>query len=132
MKQPMKSKDSIWKDWVDLDQLHFLSKGDHMFVKNMLQIYMEDFPWYLQRLTKAVELNSWSEIKHVGHKMKSPAAIVRVRGMYQLLDFFENADTSSAPLLVRNLELLTSLHSKIMIELNKEMTRLMQLDPPQE
>lgn len=120
----MNQRVAEWSEWIDLEQMHLLSNGDSTFVKTMLEIYMEDFSRYLLMLKAAVAKRDFEEVRYIGHKMKSPASTVRVKGIRDMLDFFESAEPIMEKLLQVNLDKLSEIHSNIIVDLKKELQRI--------
>ncbi|MDP2385452.1 MAG: two-component regulator propeller domain-containing protein [Bacteroidota bacterium] len=65
----------------DLSKLRESADGDIDYVKEMIEIYINDMPVYLSELNKALSDNNFQEVLFHAHKMKSPAALF---GVYKL------------------------------------------------
>jgi len=73
----LKKKKKIY----DLVKLRESADGDVDYVKEMIEIYLNDMPVYLSELNKALSDNNFQDILSHAHKMKSPAALF---GVYKL------------------------------------------------
>jgi HPt (histidine-containing phosphotransfer) domain-containing protein len=60
----------------NLDYLNDLSKGNPDFVKEMIDIFLEDNLEELQNLEKHIQQKNYSLIQEVAHKMRSTIAFV--------------------------------------------------------
>ena len=65
-------KDAEKNDKVtDLGYLQLVSKGDQAFVRQMINIFLEENPKEVDRLEKAVSEKNYDGIRSAAHKLKS-------------------------------------------------------------
>jgi signal transduction histidine kinase/CheY-like chemotaxis protein len=60
---------------VNLDSLKAYCDGDEDCQKALVAQYLKDFPGYINKLRQAIQINNFTEIKNISHKMKSSVAL---------------------------------------------------------
>ncbi|NQX91298.1 MAG: Hpt domain-containing protein [Flavobacteriales bacterium] len=56
---------------IDLTHLNNLSKGNDAFLKEILSVYLENYPKDLEGLKEAYAKDEWGKVRYYAHKMKS-------------------------------------------------------------
>ena len=56
---------------VDLTYLREMSKGDDEFIKDMIEIFLNDVPSAIQQMQSALEASNWSKVGDIAHRIKS-------------------------------------------------------------
>lgn len=83
------------ESYLDLSDLWDKARGHTAFVIQMLEIFLEDYPMYLEQLEELLMQEDWEQVKKVAHRMKSPASVIRTEVVLENLRFFEYYDTTS-------------------------------------
>lgn len=60
----------------NLDYLNGLAKGNVVFVKEMIDMFLEDNPEEIRQLEKNIQSRDYTLIKEIAHKMKSTISFV--------------------------------------------------------
>jgi PAS domain S-box-containing protein len=63
----------------DLSYLRQLSNGDNKFIGEMLNLFIEQTPDALNRMTKALEIKDWKTLGNAAHKMKPSIMFVGLK-----------------------------------------------------
>ncbi|MGQ0828566.1 MAG: Hpt domain-containing protein [Bacteroidota bacterium] len=64
------------KQVINLDYLNGLAKGNTVFVKEMIDMFLEDNPEEIQNLGQSIQNKNYTLIKEIAHKMKSTIAFM--------------------------------------------------------
>ena len=111
-------------DWVDLEHIRKMSNGNPSFVINMLNIYIQDLSDYLLQMQVALGQKDYDQVRYLGHRMKSPAAIIRVDRLDNMLNALESAAESEHEALLKTFDELTLSHDQITTILRTELSGL--------
>jgi len=68
---------------IDLEYIRTFSAGDHEFVKEMVELYIEKIPQEIKALETAVEEKNWHGAYRATHDLKSSTSFI---GMKYLLE----------------------------------------------
>ena len=101
------------KSAINLTSLKELSKGDDNFVKEMVQIFIDQTPETINNLEKYMNNKDWKMVRALAHKMKPSFSFVGLQELYEILNSIEEYAESET-----NLDLLPEMIAKI----NKECT----------
>ena len=75
---------------VDLAYLEEASFGNKDFVLEMIDLFLEQTPQYLERLEQSIDEESRERIKLTGHKMKPTYNMIGLTNLYQAINHIEN------------------------------------------
>lgn len=68
---------------INLNYLNELAKGNPEFIKEMIDIFLEDNKEEIENLEKSIQSKNYVSIKEIAHKMKSTIAFV---GLDQIIE----------------------------------------------
>lgn len=74
---------------INLNYLKELSGGDSQFIKEMLEIFLANYPKYMKKLTTGIEVKEWVEIRKMAHKIKPTLAYI---GLDELIPEFQQVE----------------------------------------
>ena len=74
---------------IDLTLLRTLSKGNHAFIKEILEVYLTTAPADLQLLEKMYAEKNLDQVRYLAHKMKSSAHTIGFTRGYTLFQSIE-------------------------------------------
>lgn len=76
---------------------YFLEFGcsDKDFIKESLEIFIEDGILYRNQLNKALEENNLENVRQLAHKFKSTLKVFELNGLFQFLDLLETQTTKT-------------------------------------
>ncbi|MGZ3901030.1 MAG: Hpt domain-containing protein, partial [Bacteroidia bacterium] len=69
-------EDKINKQITNLSYLLSLSKGDKGFIKNMINVFLEENPKEVNNLEQSINEKDFDKIKAAAHKLKSTIPFV--------------------------------------------------------
>ncbi len=75
---------------VDLSYLNEVSSGNSEFIIEMIDIFMQQTPVYVQQLTEAIEKKDWTAIAQVAHKIKPTLAFMGIDSARDIMAQIEN------------------------------------------
>jgi len=55
---------------IDLSYLNEMTRGDKIFAKDMIKIFLQELPIAMNRLDKALENKDWKKIGAIAHRIK--------------------------------------------------------------
>ncbi|NNE55150.1 MAG: Hpt domain-containing protein [Flavobacteriales bacterium] len=56
---------------IDLQNLKTLSRHNHSFIREILEVYLTNTPRDLRDLSEAVQTERWPDVRYYAHKLKS-------------------------------------------------------------
>lgn len=74
---------------INLDNLKELSGGDSQFIKEMLEVFLANYPKYMGKLMVGIEVKDWVEIRKMAHKIKPTLAYI---GLDELIPEFQQVE----------------------------------------
>ncbi len=98
MKTIENNRDTETTQVASLDTLKKVSKGDIDFVRESIEVYIEDMREAYSNMNQLLDINDITGVKRVAHKMKSSAAIVDADRLYKTLNTIELTNTTSEEL----------------------------------
>lgn len=75
---------------VDLSYLNEVSSGNSEFIIEMIDIFIQQTPAYVQQLTDAINNKEWTAIAQVAHKIKPTLAFMGVDSAKEIMVQIEN------------------------------------------
>jgi PAS domain S-box-containing protein len=69
-------KQAAYKHTIDLSTILHMSKGNTVFIKKIIALYLNDTPIELEKLKLGIQQKDYSEIEAVAHKVKSSLNII--------------------------------------------------------
>ncbi len=111
-------------DQVAYTRLEEFASNDNAFVKEMLEVFLEDAPEYLRQLEVAMYEQNWEAFKDIAHTLKSNTMLLGMDHMASLIVTIEDMDVDNV-----QEEVLEKFHAYIqkncegaIIEVKKELT----------
>ena len=96
------------KSITDLSYLKDLAKGDNGFIREMIQVFIEQTPEAINNLEKHLANKDWKMVRAVAHKMKPSFSFVGLKELHTIANSVEEyAETET------NLGLLPEMIAKI-------------------
>jgi HPt (histidine-containing phosphotransfer) domain-containing protein len=102
----MKAKNS--KNVTDLTYLKQVSNGDNNFIKEMIEVYIQQTPEAIMNLEHHLENKDWKKLFAVTHKMKPSFSFFGLTDMFETVDSIEEYSENEI-----HLELLADLIAKV-------------------
>ncbi|KAA3438574.1 response regulator [Rufibacter hautae] len=98
---------------IDLSYLENFANGNVEFMRDILQLFIEQTPHLVQELTRAVSLSKWTETRTLTHKIKPSIALVGIQELEELNNTIEQSalnrtNTEQIPALVQQMVLLVN------------------------
>ena len=81
---------------VDFSHLNELSGGDGSFIKEMVQVFLEEAPLDLAKLRKHYDSNELNNTRKIAHKMKSSLGLLGIRRGFDLAETIHRSTDTSA------------------------------------
>lgn len=75
---------------VDLSYLNEVSSGNSEFIIEMIDIFMQQTPVYVQQLTDAIAKKDWTAIAQVAHKIKPTLGFMGIDSARDIMVQIEN------------------------------------------
>ena len=124
IKRISKSKKS--EGIVDLSLLRSRAGDDIDYIKEMIEIYLESLPDYLEEFNAAFERKQWGVLSKLAHKMRSAVVYFSTDELHDLLMEIEISSFGTKYLkkLSKSVEVVNDLCNKTMEELKGELTNL--------
>ena len=95
---------------IDLSYLYDLSNGDPIFIKDMLQTFINEAPGYIEELSTAMEAQNWPIVYKIAHQLKPNFMMLGMVPQQDLAIRLEkiakhdNGDKTEAPALAQKIE----------------------------
>ncbi len=94
---------------IDLANLRALSKHNHSFIREILEVYLSNAPKDLLKLRENVESADWPMVRYFSHKLKSSSYTIGCEKAYRLFQQIEyiiknDGDTSKIITLLEDVE----------------------------
>lgn len=77
----------------DLSMLQHRAAGDMVFMKEILESYIQEMPLYIAEMELFLDKKDWQEVSKQAHKMKSPIALM---GAMQLKELFSKIEVDAS------------------------------------
>src|ERR1019366_978025 len=103
----------------DLTYLRQVSNGDNDFIKEMIEVYMQQTPEAINNLEKHLKNKDWKMLRAVTHKMKPSFSFFGLKDLYDIADSMEEYSAKEI-----HLELLPDMIDKVKLTCNKAMVEL--------
>jgi PAS domain S-box-containing protein len=103
-------KETLTDVMVDLSYLHDLSHGDPIFIKDMLQTFINEAPAYIEELSAAMQASNWPVVYKVAHQLKPNFMMLGMlpeQGLAMRLEKIakhKEEDKTEAPALAKKIE----------------------------
>ena len=125
----IKQAEHIRKRITDLGSIIEQAEGDIGYIREMIEIYIQSMPEYLNELNFFFEQKNWQEVKKQAHKMKTPAVYFGAIELKDLLYRVEiyTAQNSSTELFVNTVKRINELCMQSCKELNEELVKMNQV-----
>lgn len=68
---------------IDLSYLREISDGDEFFVRDILQDYLEQMPFYISQIRQAVDVERLDILQNTSHKMKSLFTLLNASDLHK-------------------------------------------------
>jgi len=78
------------KKLIDLKNLKTLSKHNHGFIREILEVYLTNTPLDVDKLVDAVEEENWEEVRYFAHKLKSSSFTLGFEDGYAVFQKIES------------------------------------------
>ena len=76
---------------LDLRELYHLGDGDQQFIKDLLNIFIQNSKNLLDAMDEALQKEEWTEVADAAHRLSSPSHHLRADRLYELLKLIENS-----------------------------------------
>ncbi len=76
---------------LDLRELYHLGDGDQQFIKDLLNIFIQNSKNLLDIMDEALQKEQWTEVADAAHRLSSPSHHLRADRLYELLKLIENS-----------------------------------------
>ncbi len=103
----------------DLTYLKQVSNGDNDFIKEMIEVYMQQTPEAINNLEKYLKNKDWKMLRAVTHKMKPSFSFFGLKDMYEIANSMEEYSAKEI-----HLELLPEMIAKVKLTCDKAMIEL--------
>lgn len=103
----------------DLTYLIDIANGDNSFIKEMIDVYMQQTPEAIADLEACVKNKDWKKLQAVTHKMKPSFTFFGLKDMYSIIDSIEEYLDKEI-----HFDLLPEMIAKIKIICNRAMLEL--------
>lgn len=95
--------------YIDLSYLREISGNDGIFIKDMIQTYLDHTPGYIEKLKLFLADQKWDEIGHLAHKMKPSIGFMGIHMLKETIqqlqdNGLEAKNTSEIPSLIKKIE----------------------------
>lgn len=107
------------KNVTDLTYLIEISNGDNSFIKEMIEVYIQQTPEALANLEKYLIEKDWKMLQGVTHKMKPSFTFFGLKEMYTIIDSMEEYLSKEI-----HFELLPEMIAKVKLICNRAMMEL--------
>lgn len=108
---------------IDLEKLYELSGNSKSIVNNIIQVFLNETPQQIEKLTALVAAKNWDSVRTLSHNMKSSYAILGANSVQTLLQTLEmqcelnKIDEDAFGLIIDriigvNQEVIKSIHAK--------------------
>jgi HPt (histidine-containing phosphotransfer) domain-containing protein len=74
---------------IDIEQLKSLSRGDNLFVAEIINIFLEQCPNELNQIKQAITVDDFKTAQSIAHKMKTSVGFIGVQKVLLQLSEFE-------------------------------------------
>jgi len=74
---------------IDLEQLIELSNGDESFVKDILSMFVVDYPSYIKGFSIALESEDIEALGSIAHKIKAPLKLFGINELDKHIDYLD-------------------------------------------
>lgn len=74
---------------IDLTYLREVASGNTEFMIEMIDIFLEQTPTFVDDLTKAIEVKDWKKMSELSHKIKPTLAFIGVDSGRQVMEEIE-------------------------------------------
>ncbi len=74
---------------INLAELYELAKGDEEFIKEMIELFLEQSPSDIQEIGKAIKENDFDTIRAIAHRMKTSVGFMGLRPLLKPLSKME-------------------------------------------
>ena len=110
---------------IDLTYLKTFSDGDMVFVKEMIELFIEKIPTETAELQRAVAAQEWQAAYKAAHDLKSSANFIGLTYLVEDILKFEDCTKNQ-----RNFDLIPDLRDRIVEECLKGVTELKGVEIP--
>ncbi|GGK70939.1 response regulator [Rufibacter glacialis] len=98
---------------VDLTYLENFANGNVEFMRDILQLFIDQTPGLVQELARAVSLSNWAETRTLAHKIKPSIALVGIQELEELNTTIEQSalnrtNMENLPMLVQQMVTLVT------------------------
>ena len=81
---------------INLDRLYEMANGSNQFIKEMIEIFIEQNPVDLKEIATAIAINDFETIEAVSHRMKSSVGFIGLDYLLVTLTNIENSGSSAS------------------------------------
>lgn len=78
------------KELISLDNLKAISRNNHGFIREILEVYLTSTPKDLQKLQTHVVDENWEMVRYFAHKMKSSSLTIGFEEGFKIFQIIEN------------------------------------------
>lgn len=96
------------KTMTDLAYLKEISRGDNVFIREMIQVFIEETPKAINNLEQHLNNRDWKMLRAVAHKMKPSFSFVGLKDLQDIINSVEEYSETET-----NLDQLPEMIAKI-------------------